>query len=599
MMMMKSNNGHGSYGNSPRDPLLNQLNPQYHNHHHSFVSNGNLHLNGSSPLSSNQPLNVQRIASCSLSPSDGVVMVKLTDEMFAALENCQKSGKPMRIRIEEQGGTIEIGDGAASSMTNNTFRFQKQVLPYPTDAIVQTGNKIRNVGTYKTKYQIQATDKSFEETRKRAEKRAEVEKSRGTKDLPKATTASSNSSRYLSSHSSNSTPKSSTLSKVSPTSNSASTSSQKTPTPDNMMKSNLLSQPLRKRIAHLIVTQKYKSWEEIYAKLSSDGLSADCDGNVVKSLVKKLGDFSTSSPYLYLLPNFMPEVNFRWPFYTTEEKELVRKIQQKAANVTVQPQDSSFAPTRRKGMEKMTASSRRNPTDSSSSAAPPKPAEKTPEKPAPPPVKIEEKDEEMDIPAPQGIKRKAHVPQASQGSQEKRARTEIVVNNKPLPPQQHQHNHHQNHNNSHILPPNLVQNHHNHQHQQNGGGSTASSRVSSPASSLSSPSQPSCDWEKEYGEIKTTHQAEQYFGIFQKDYPIYMECYKKLTYVSKEFRDLETKLRRGDKNVEIEKAIQTRYGDYEKDPEFMRVRQKHTDLRSKLAVLKNRIGNWKPSSSST
>lgn len=66
----------------------------------------------------------------------------------------------------------------------------------------------------------------------------------------------------------------------------------------------------------------------------------------------------------------------------------------------------------------------------------------------------------------------------------------------------------------------------------NGGGSTASSRISSPASSLSSPSQPSCNWEKQFGDIKTLNEAEEYFKMFHKEYPMYMECHKKLTEVS-------------------------------------------------------------------
>lgn len=56
-------------------------------------------------------------------------MVKLTDEMFAALQESQRSGKPLRINVNDKEGRVEIGDGTASSKTNNTFYFQKQTVP--------------------------------------------------------------------------------------------------------------------------------------------------------------------------------------------------------------------------------------------------------------------------------------------------------------------------------------------------------------------------------------------------------------------------------------------------------------------------------------
>ena len=97
-------------------------------------------------------------------------MVKLTDEMFAALEEGQRSGKKLRIHVDEREGRVEIGDGTASSKTNNTFLFHKQTLPVSsnfsffffqkfnfkdqTDTLIQSGGGVRNVGTYKTKYQV-------------------------------------------------------------------------------------------------------------------------------------------------------------------------------------------------------------------------------------------------------------------------------------------------------------------------------------------------------------------------------------------------------------------------------------------------------------
>lgn len=133
------------------------------------------------------------------------------------------------------------------------------------------------------------------------------------------------------------------------------------------------------------------------------------------------------------------------------------------------------------------------------------------------------------------------------------------------------------------------------------GGSTTSSRLSSPCS-LSSPQNPSCDWEKKFPEIKSVAEAEKYFNMFHSDYPTYMECFRQLHQVAQEFRDFEEKLKKVGRNskesLEIERDIQKRFARFEKNDTFLKSRQQHADLRSKLTVLKQRISDWERSQDS-
>ncbi|KAK6034847.1 hypothetical protein COOONC_27648 [Cooperia oncophora] len=155
---------------------------------------------------------------------------------------------------------------------------------------------------------------------------------------------------------------------------------------------------------------------------------------------------------------------------------------------------------------------------------------------------------------PSANKRKAHVPVTAQQrpSDGKRPRQESAS-----PPED---------------PTNHPQ--HNQKLAARSGGSTASSRLSSPCS-LSSPTQPSCDWDKNYGEIKNVHEAEKYFALFQQEYPEYLECYRTLNEVAKEFRQLEMQLKNAVENrkdtTRIEQTIQMRFAHFDKDPEFVKV----------------------------
>ncbi|UMM29628.1 hypothetical protein L5515_011893 [Caenorhabditis briggsae] len=613
MNFSSSTNG---YGHSPRDLLTGAA----------VTNNGG----GATTTSPSTPVNldIQRIDN---TEGTTVVMVKLTDEMFAALEEGQRSGKKLRIHVTEREGRVEIGDGTASSKTNNTFSFQKQSLPDQTDTLVQSNGCFQNVGTYKMKYQVQATDKSFEETKKRAAEAAEKEKKRGTIDMKKGSVPSS--SRYLNS-SSSSTPRNlngSSSSRVSPSfiSSKASTSSfpnsKGTPNGSDSkkidMKPELMKKSIKKRIIHLVVTQKYSNWEDVHKKLKSDGLPEEKDeAEKIRSCVEEVSETRPEMSVLSLRSSFLSEVDQRWMFFNQDEKAHVRRLCQSGSRAA--PTESNFAPMRKKGMERMTASSK-------SSSEKDRVKEKVEEKALSPPkeqkpVVVVDDDDYYPVPEPAN-KRRAHnlapppsiTPQTTssqtEGTTPKRTKrnesTSPPVDQPQRAPEQPKLNPAKLAATISMQPvPKFEQPREYHTAASvaaNGGGSTASSRISSPASSLSSPSQPSCNWEKTFGDIKSLTDAESYFHMFHKEYPMYMECHRKLTEVSSVFRKLEMKLANAmavrkaspsPQNVQevkiVEREIQQRYAFYEKDPEFMRARQRHTDLRSKLNVLKTRIGNW-------
>ncbi|CAI4229441.1 unnamed protein product [Auanema sp. JU1783] len=543
-------------------------------------------------------LDVHRLESSGTADSDCVVMVKLTDELFTALIAAQKRKIPLSMRIEEKGGSFVIGD-------NSVFSFQNQPIQGETDTVCFDPrlNCHRTVGSYQYKYQVQATDKTFADTRERAQKLAEEENRKGAKDVNK------HGRKHLSA------PKSSRVGSASSSRHSSPLLSKASSDPQNRISPNKFSNPtgtnglapsanngssrpithplaaelrkkkLRPRIVHLVVTCRYSSCEEIHKKLRKDGLSEEFDdARKIEEIVREVAERSESGKYI-LKPALNSEVDSRWPWFTHEEKAYVRKVLSSSTQQFLA--SSSFAPMRKSGMERMqapSASITQNispeaiptpPTSRPSSGGPPKtktvsPVAQTRPSPAVTPAHEEIVEESV---AGSSSKRKAHVP--SSHHVDKRPRQDS--SSPPEDPRSNQPSHKEK-----LMAARA-------------SGSTTSSRLSSPCS-LSSPSQPSCDWEKTFPEIKDARDAEKYFSLYHSDYPIYMSCYKQLNKVAMEFKDLEDQL----KNVvrvqressKIERSIQERFSQFEKDEEFLRCRQRHADLRSKLSVLKQRISDW-------
>ncbi|KAK6748266.1 hypothetical protein RB195_001102 [Necator americanus] len=552
---------------------------------------------------------------------ESVVMVKLTDEMFSALMLAQRKGLPIRVHVDEQGGKWELGDPANGG---NVFRYQQQALPGPpTDAVVHDprSGTHRAVGAFRSKYQIQATDKSFADTRERAQKLIEEEKSRGTKDVtkhrqkgsllksgtPRVGSASSSRNvsplltRTLDTPSSRISPNkfaNSTGSNGNASLQNGGSSGTPRATPTQHLNSELRKKKLRQRIIQLVVLGKFSGADLILRQLRKDGLNEEAGlERRVEDIVREVSEPSsgTDTTKIVLRPAFYGEVDTRWLWYNQEEKAYVRRVTQGLSSS--QTKSSTFAPMRKSGMERMQAPCHSSTNSSSASGQTVSPeAIPTPPNSRPasavsapmrktPPKNVntvlngsrEQTPSSYRSPAHEATsvnKRKAHVPAQQRQPDGKRPRQESAS------------------------PPEDPTNHPLHNQKAmaaRSGGSTASSRLSSPCS-LSSPTQPSCDWDKSYGEIKTVQEAEKYFTLFQQEYPEYLECYKTLNEVAKEFRQLEIQLKNAVDNRKdigrIEQNIQQRFAQYDKDPEFVKTRQRYADLHSKLAVLKSRISDF-------
>uniref|UniRef100_A0A914XHM8 RNA polymerase II elongation factor ELL N-terminal domain-containing protein n=1 Tax=Plectus sambesii TaxID=2011161 RepID=A0A914XHM8_9BILA len=204
------------------------------------------------------------------------LMVKLTDECLAALKSARSAGHAMRLIVDGQGGTLEIGQGVAK------FRFVAQQLPGPTSDAIQwdRANGYSTVASIATKIQIQATDKTFAETREKAQKLAEEEKKKATKDVNRrprdqrvivhrpvshshSHSASASGSRIARPSSSAVQPKpwnDSTSSKISPPkppAPSTTTGQTARPTMSPALRAELMKKSLRQRVVHAVVLGKY------------------------------------------------------------------------------------------------------------------------------------------------------------------------------------------------------------------------------------------------------------------------------------------------------------------------------------------------------
>ncbi|VDM57556.1 unnamed protein product [Angiostrongylus costaricensis] len=321
---------------------------------------------------------------------ESVVMVKLTDEICSALLTAQRKGLPIRIHVDEQGGKWELGDHPNGSQV---FRYQQQALPGPpTDAVVhdpRTGTH-RTIAAFRSKYQIQATDKSLADTKERAQKLIEEEKNRGIKDVTKhrqkasifktgatgvgSASSSRNASplltRALDSSSSRISPNKFANPAVSNNNSSQQnngSSSMSRATPTQHLNSELRKKKLRQRIIQLVVLGKFSGADLVLRQLRKDGLNEEADiERRVEDIVGEVSEPSGSgSSKITLKPSLYAEVDTRWLWYNQEEKAYVRRVTQGLSST--QTKSTTFAPTRKSGIERMQAPSHSSNSYSSTS----------------------------------------------------------------------------------------------------------------------------------------------------------------------------------------------------------------------------------------
>ncbi|KHN86759.1 RNA polymerase II elongation factor ELL [Toxocara canis] len=582
-------------------------------------------------------------ADTAASSEQSAMMVKLTDESIAAIRKAQRSRLPIKMRMDPQGGQIEIGLGENATR----FRFVIQQLPgTPADAVVfDRARGYRATASLQSKVQIQATEKTFAETREKAQKLAEEEKRKATKDVSRQrrdqrpltvkratntvavgaqrpSPSSSSFPKNISDSSRNNLPKA-----TNNTQNGSAVAASSAGA--RLVRAELSRKPLRKRVIHLVVLGKFRSADEVVAQLKKDAINEDGVQEAVKArdIVDEVAETGKETGRLQLKQSFYNEldnhfikhndifgvqVDARWPGFNSEEKSMVRKIL--SGNMG---NASNFAPTRKSGMAPPQAPPASHSNNISPEAIPTPPtssgqqrlvapssagSRKTSPKlchqgaPAPnnksSPAPLNSSssnsgtvsnplDDLLPSSAGAGVKRKAHVPQPSVVP-DKRPRQQSL--SPPEDPSSA---------NPATAPPQKSVQRSERPTQNGGDTSTVSSTGSSP---LTLPSQPTRDWSKYFGEARSLAEAEKYYNMFIADYPAYMECYKVLASVANEFSGLEKQLNESSKHPreheKVERTIQTKYAHYQRDTEFLQTRQRHADLRAKLDVLKKRIHAW-------
>ncbi|TMS37910.1 hypothetical protein L596_004747 [Steinernema carpocapsae] len=286
--------------------------------------------------------------------------VKFTDECLEAINNAIGHKTPITFSNNRQNGVFfKIGSGASAQK----FRVGSQPNPEGSSAVMydEASNKYKNVaGIHTTKLQVQATERSFTDTRVKAQKMIEEDKRKKTKDVqsqsryqkPVVSMVSRPSnysgSRPVSASSSfkaRSTPE--TLSGTPKPSQPASNSTPPVnrPTMSAHLRQELMRKSMRVRVLHLLATAKYPTADDVVAKVARDGFK---DANVdesatVRQLIEDLSDKNTKGDRITLKSQYFPEINMSWPWFSTEEKRHVRIAIAANSNSSA---SSNFAPTR-------------------------------------------------------------------------------------------------------------------------------------------------------------------------------------------------------------------------------------------------------------
>ncbi|VDK66051.1 unnamed protein product [Onchocerca ochengi] len=534
------------------------------------------------------------------------MMIKLTDESIAALKVAQKTRQPIRLKIDKQGGTIEIGcNGQATK-----FRFVIQEVPgAPADAVSYDCQKRYRTVQTTAKALAETRDKLIEEEKKKQMKESSRNKreqrpitvKRATNPLAiGAQRPSSSSARSHYSDPSSKNTASRSVGNPRQVSSNASAADAR-----SFVRAELSRRPLRKRVIHLVILGRFSSTSEVFTQIRKDSLNEEIaqeDVDRIQEIIDEVGEMNHEIGRLQLKQAFYNEVDARWPGFSSDEKSYVRKI----LSGTMGNNITNFAPVRKSRIVPMVApgsgisfSNAISSTDDSSFRAV---QSKSPESAA----------SSISSKSPSEIN--SNVNSAGMNSKV----TDDLNNSNMLSSKRKAHA------NSIIAPPQIASKRPRQQSlsppedplnanlaihpQQTKNTSQRSAelndteRPTEPMSSTNTGLSPdfasqSCrDWLKEFPEPRSLEEAENYYLKFLEDYPKYLTCYNVLSAVVNEFKELEKKMNEAPKNSKehekAEEAIEMRYMHYQHDPEYLETRQRHENLRSKLEILKKHVDFW-------
>ncbi|KRY43541.1 Cytochrome b-c1 complex subunit Rieske, mitochondrial [Trichinella spiralis] len=105
-----------------------------------------------------------------------------------------------------------------------------------------------------------------------------------------------------------------------------------------------------------------------------------------------------------------------------------------------------------------------------------------------------------------------------------------------------------------------------------------------------------CSFWKDFPSIDSDEQRRRYKQAFDNDYPEYISCYEQLNQFYEEIAIMVNQLKQYDKNSDeysqLERDICSKYHRWEEDKTIDEVRNRHYQLRLKLAVLKARVQDY-------
>ncbi|KAK0398340.1 hypothetical protein QR680_002541 [Steinernema hermaphroditum] len=620
-------------------------------------------MNGSPPSGMSAPVQLDVNFVEDAESEQIALLFKLTDECLEAVNNAIRGDVAITFSHKSTGMFLIIGSGANA----RHFRVGSQPNPEGSSAVLydEARDKYKCVAGINTKLQVQATDRSFKDTRVKAQKQLEEDKRRMTKDVQSQNRYQRPVVRQLPGSRSNAPPPSFSKSRAAtetlsgppkaPQPASNSTPPVVRPTMSAHLRQELLRKPLRMRVLHLLVTSKYPSADDIVAKIQRDGVkeSSPEDAPRIRQLVEELSEKSAKGDRLTLKPNFLPEVDMRWPWFSTEEKAHIRRAT--APNTA----SSNFAPSRRSDIGRVQApsavshgtpnekdstspsktnaptpnppkklipgnvnkSEKKSPVKSTSpKVAPPKvpsPKFAVPQVPSPAPSKSPEEKNGTAPNTQPGVPKRRIANQSNHGAPtDKKPRTSPPVETETIEkpkkdreaPKKKKEAAEANGTKTEKTEPSKASN----KVSSNGTNGTAAAPSSSKSSSKKRESstkakllearalfdspQPSKDWDSVYGKIENEDECEKYYSLFNQDHSDYMQTFHKLQTVATEFEELGKSFRKNSPGTKehnaTDKQIRERFSYYVQDKDFLSNMQRHKDLKTKLGVLKERISDY-------
>lgn len=503
------------------------------------------------------------------------LVLKLTDECNQALNKAIEMNLPVRIISTKEGIIVEIGNVNGST---SRFKCTQQSLNCSMDVVAnEATSSYSTVSSLNTKLVVNATDKTFAETREKAQKLAEQEQRKMAKDtlvIGKSNKTKKGAIPLKPFSKPSVPPKKSSPNLTTNNAKTAPNSATKVTSAVNGIVQNrneLIKRSIRARVIHLCAGGKFKTANEVLERIKFEGITKPENwDSVAKEAQTIISEVSIADPdALSVKPEFYNEIDIKWPGFVSSEKARARRLissQTSKKSISVAPtRKSGVAPVLAPGAPSAISSSKSHTTVNSSvesqlghTAIESSPATA------------------IDTPTESERRKRP----ASPIKPDKHESPTVIINS----------------GSSTTSPADdvFVPKRRREAHQ----ATSASTQklLSHTNGSMSTPVESPTNWEKVLDVVHDADQAIRYHDMFEREYPIYRKCYEKLAKVSAEFNELKHNFDQAPLGStmqnEIMRKIYDRYDIYQSDSDFFASRAQHANLHAKLAVLKRRINDW-------